>query len=136
MNTRELIENWPFLQAEHRANLLLAVSTRGRWKGFMLASAPAQSTGDKWAAWQALVLEVAPVRASMWGMMTSSHRDRVQELSRVVERSGLGAALRAVEPPMRWSLWAMNHDRDAVLTEVGRVCKAGNASGWLADGRP
>lgn len=48
------------------------------------------------------------------------HRRRYDQLDRVIEAVGLPLALNAVEPEMRWNLWAYHNNRDAVLGVIAR----------------
>lgn len=111
-NTRELIEAWPHLDPKVRAALLSVVSTRGKYKGYILSSAPSPSKDrDRYNAWQAVISELAPVRVSVWGLICQT--DEQREFFNLVEESlqgQLGLALRVYEPALRWSLFAHRYD--------------------------
>lgn len=110
-NTRELLEAWPDLDDDIRATLLSAISSRGKFKGYVLATAPPMNAGDKYIAWQALMGELAPVRMSIGGMMfmSKSQREVYDRLEKAME-GNLGTALRAQEPALRWSLFAYHYN--------------------------
>lgn len=121
-NTRELLEAWPGLDDDVRAALLSAISTRGKNKGYLLANSPATDAGAKYVAWQALVGELAPVRASVWGLMFLRANDKAlyDRLVKVLEL-GLGFAVRAYEPGFRWSLFANRYNVEALRTHYHAV---------------
>ncbi len=116
-NTRELIEAWPCLDDDVRAALLSAVSTRGKFKGYVLANSPAVGTGSKYISWQAIIGELAPVRTSVFGLLLApadliALYDRLEEA--LSGKFGLGLALRAQEPALRWSLFAHRYELEAL----------------------
>ena len=122
LTTRELIARWPttmqrdgapcVLSDTMRATLLDAIATRGKWKGYLLASAPSeQKRSQGYIAWQAIVANLAPSRTSMFAVMFRG--ESFLELDSYLTKSGLAAAIRAVEPDFRWSLYAYHHDTDA-----------------------
>lgn len=121
MNTRELIEIWPSFTDAERAALLQAVSTRGKNKGYLLASSPAGSAGTKYVAWQVLVSNVAPARVSLWGLISGNGSALFSELDSKVSTALFRTALNAVEPACRWNLWHLNHDRDQILENLPAV---------------
>ena len=124
-NTRELIENWPGLESDVRADLLLAVATRGKNKGYLLANAPSQYAHPrKWAAWTAFVGNLAPARLSIWGVLFGP-RDLYDRLDTAVLNSGLAAGLNAVEPAFRWNLWCHRHDGARALKAINEYCSKG-----------
>jgi len=122
LTTRELIAQWPttmqrnnapcVLSDRMREALLEATSTRGKWKGYLLASAPSEHKRPRgYLAWQALVANLAPSRVSVFAAIFRG--EAFLELDNYLVKSGLAAALRAVEPDFRWSLYAYHHDTDA-----------------------
>jgi len=122
LTTRELIARWPatmqrdgapcILSDEMRESLLDATSTRGKWKGYLLARAPSEQTRPRgYLAWQAMVANLAPSRVSMFAAIFRG--ETFLELDNYLTKSGLAAALRAVEPDFRWSLYAHHHDTGA-----------------------
>lgn len=122
MNTKQLIENWPAFDAETKAILLQAISTRGKHKGFILASAPSErKRPEAWLAWQVLISNLAPVRASVWGLMFSNKVDLFKQLDNIVGARDFVFALNAIEPAARWNLWCMNHDVDFAKTAVAKI---------------
>lgn len=118
MNTRELIETWPLFSDDHRAALLQAISSRGKNKGYLLASAPAQQKRDKWAAWSALVSHLAPARVSLWGLIWAADKERFTELEQATDNRLFRACLNTVEPSLRWNLWAYHHDQEAARAKL------------------
>jgi hypothetical protein len=124
-NTRELIEAWPGLDNAVRAALLSAISTRGRWKGFLLASPPSmRSNPTKALAWQAIIGQLAPVRASVWAQMMFTQEQRKEfEALELAVAGTLGLAIRAQEPDFRWSLFAHHSDTDKLRTAFHKFCQ-------------
>jgi hypothetical protein len=120
LTTQTLLESWPSLADDVRAELLSAVATRGKWQGYLPENAPKDPA--RAIAWQALVSWLAPNRASVVSLMIAldHHRRRYDQLDRVIEAVGLPLALNAVEPEMRWNLWAYHNNRDAVLGVIAR----------------
>ena len=129
LTTRELIARWPttmqrdgapcVLSDDVREALLEATSTRGKWKGHLLARAPSEQTRPQgYLAWQAIVANLAPSRVSMFAVIFGSKA--FLELDSYLVKSGLAAALRAVEPDFRWSLYAYHHDTSAERTALAR----------------
>jgi len=129
LTTRELIARWPttmqrdgapcVLSDKVREALLDATSTRGKWKGYLLASAPSEYKRPRgYLAWQAIVANLAPSRVSTFAVIFRG--DAFLELDSYLLKSGLAAALRAVEPDFRWSLYAYHHDTDAERTALAQ----------------
>lgn len=113
MKTRELIESYPFISDEERAGLLGAISTRGKWKGYLLARAPSASTRpNDLAAWEAMVGFLAPARISIFSMMFDPDPEAQAAHTRfdTALKGDLGKLLNITEPPMRWNLYAYHHD--------------------------
>lgn len=115
MNTKELIETYPGLSDEARRHLLKAVSTRGKSKGYLLASQPScYKQPDKFVAWTCLVGNLAPARISVFSVafapenVANSYKALDKE---VTECAGFTFALNAVEPAFRWNLWAHRYDQ-------------------------
>jgi hypothetical protein len=131
-NTQQLIEQWPDLDSDVRTNLLLAVSSRGKNKGFLLANAPAQSDSDKWAAWSALAGNLAPARIGICGLLFGGpSAERYSVLDKVVtDNPGFLLALNAVEPAYRWNLWAHRYNGDAVLIAAEDYISERAAGEW------
>ena len=122
ITTRELIARWPttmqrdgapcVLSDDVREALLEATSTRGKWKGHLLARAPSEQTRPQgYMAWQALLANLAPSRVSLLAVILGGKA--FLELDNYLVKSGLAAAIRATEPDFRWSLYAHHHDTDA-----------------------
>lgn len=123
-NTAELIQAWPGLNDDDRALLGSVVSSRGKWKGYVLANAPAAGRDSKrCAAWQAIMAELAPARVGVYTLMIMDDDSKAlfESLGRVM-RGGLGFALRVYEPPYRWSLAAHHYDIDAARASVFNYC--------------
>lgn len=123
MNTNQLIENWTGLSDEVKAQLQRAVSTRGKFKGYIKSSAPSPTKDPVgWSAWQALIGEVAPVRSNIWSQMFASGEQEasLKSLRAAVEKQGGGFSfcLRAVEPPFRWSLFHNRYDLEKLMEAV------------------
>jgi hypothetical protein len=97
-----------------KASLLGALSKRGKFKGYLLGSAPSlRARPDDYLAWQALVSNLAPARVSVFGTMMVNHtRLDFAELDKAVTGSGLSLALQPIEPAFRWNLYASRHDVD------------------------
>ena len=101
MNTLELINRFPNIDDETRQLLISAISTRGKYKGYLLSSPPnIQKNPDGWLAWQAIISNIAPARVSLFSLMM------------------LTVCFNVTEPSMRWNLYAMRHD---VETEQGAL---------------
>jgi hypothetical protein len=125
VNTRELIENWPGLEPELRDALLSVISTRGKWKGYLLANSPSPSKEPaRNAAWQAALGELAPVRTSVWALMIMDEETRAfyNRLEAALQ-GNLGFALRVYEPPFRWNLFAHRVDIDVARQGVFDYCQ-------------
>lgn len=111
-NTRELLEHWPGLREEDRAALLSVIATRGKYKGFVLSSPPSMTKDPlRYAAWQAVISELAPMRVSIGSLILNlngvrEHFDRLDALL----RRGLGYAINVYEPPYRWNTYAHTVD--------------------------
>lgn len=113
MNTQELISRFPKLSQETKQLLSLAISTRGKWKGYVKASAPSVTKAPEAnLAWQCLVSNLAPSRVSI-GAVIIGDGSRFAEIDKEIVDSGFAACLRAIEPDFRWNLYAMRHDTDA-----------------------
>lgn len=115
MNTLDFINHHPDLCDRHREILRGAIATRGKRKGFILENPPSQSKRPQdWVAWQAMVLQVAPVRVSAWSLMLLNDEQRglFDELDKALD--GMHVILSAIEPPMRWNLSEMRFDRETV----------------------
>ena len=124
MNTRELIEQWPLFDQGTRTALLQAVSTRGKYRGYLLSSAPPQDKGEKWAAWSALVSNLAPARVSIFGAMFAPSRKRFSELERTTDSRLFRACLNATEPAGRWNLWYFHNSRETAQRNLPKVLQA------------
>lgn len=123
MNTHELLVNAPGIDTVARRWLLDVVTTRGKWKGYLLTNAPRQSKDPvRWATWQAIMSFLAPARCSMFPLMLMD--DETQRAFHKVdaamktEVSGTGWPLyifiQAFEPPFRWNMFAANRDVDKI----------------------
>ena len=132
-NTKELIEAWPLFSEAQRADLLQAVSTRGKHKGYLLASAPAHAKPVKWAAWSALVSELAPARVSAFGIVfqPDNFRKLFLDLEAAVNDVNFRSCLNCIEPPYRWNLWCsrvpeslQGRESEIVTDVVAKVQKA------------
>ena len=118
-NTKQLIESFPGIDSADKKLLLSAISTRGSHKGFILSNAPSPSKNEsRWLAWQVLITNLAPMRASVWSLMFSGQKDEYKRLDDIVEKTGLAHALNAIEPPFRWNLWAHHNDRGATIKAI------------------
>jgi hypothetical protein len=125
-NTRELLQAWPGLDDDVRAALLSAVSTRGKWQGFVLANAPASGKRPvAYAAWQALMMELAPSRVSIGGLMFLSDEQKAMfdRMTFALADDHLSLALKAQEPPFRWSMFAHRYDTDKIRAVAFQHCK-------------
>lgn len=123
-NTSELFAAWPGLDSDVRAALQGACATRGKWQGFVLANAPAASRGAHRAAWHAMLLELAPARASVGALMFMPERDKALfDRITFVLAGDLGAALQAQEPAFRWSLFAHHNDVDLIKGQAWAICE-------------
>ena len=113
MKTIELIERAP-ISEELRAALLPAIAKAGKWRGSLLANAPATNI-----AWQVLVGFAAPARVKVWGMM-GENAARFNHLDDLAVASGINwaRALSATEPYARWNADGLDLDRDAILREI------------------
>lgn len=121
MNTHELFVTAPGLDHVVRNWLLDVVSTRGKWKGYLLNNAPSQSKDPvRWATWQAIMGFLAPTRCSMFSLMLMG--DKEQKVYNKVDEAlkarvpGTNHAvfmfLQAAEPPFRWNMFAHNNNVD------------------------
>jgi len=116
-NTKQLIERWPNLADDIRADLLSAICTRGKNKGYLLESCPSPKNPGRWAAWQALMSRLAPVRTSIWSLMLGgAEAKRYDEIDKALDASvGPQTAafmLNSAERPFRFNLWANRFDRE------------------------
>jgi hypothetical protein len=124
MNTKELLESWPGLSDQERADLLSAISTRGKHSGFLLCSAPSSTKRPMaHAAWCALVSNLAPQRIPVFSLMLGAGED-FKRLDDALERVQLRTPLNACEPPFRWNLFAHRFDVDAMRAEIERRLRA------------
>lgn len=110
MNTEQLIKHYPGIPDDVRELLLKAVSTRGKYKGYLLTNPPKVGAG----AWYSLVWILAPSRVSYGKLFGLEH-----EL--VTLDPTFNAALNIVEPPFRWNVWNPEWDRE--LKRVKKLCK-------------
>lgn len=119
MNTQELFERWDGLSDEVREHLLSVISTRGRNKGYILASAP---KGVRGAAWQAVVSHLAASRVSFSSVFWMADEEK-QVFHDVDDAIGplFRHAINATEPQFRWNLWAHRYDGEKVLEIVGEA---------------
>jgi len=120
VNTQQLIEAWPYFSAEVRDELKGAIATKGKWKGFVLASKP--SLPSRAAAWSALMANLCPGRAGVYSMMLGKS-DRVRAMITEIDKNHLNGltflqALNAVEPAFRWNMWALRNDREKVMDYI------------------
>jgi hypothetical protein len=122
-NSRYLISNWPGLDADVRAALLGAVSSRGKWQGYMLNNAPPASRSAHRAAWYAMLAEVAPARFPVGAvlLMPEQARELFDRCSWALAGS-LGTCLQAQEPAYRWSLFAHHNDCEAIQAAAAEHC--------------
>lgn len=123
ITTKQLIENFPNLADDTRAALLSALATRGQHKGFLLAQAP--NPGDnlqRWIAWQAIIVNLAPARTNTFGlvMVDPAGQHLFKKLDAVLVETGLRTAINAVEPALRWNLYAHRHNVDAEREALAR----------------
>lgn len=122
-NTRELLQAWPGLDDDVRAGLLSAISSRGKWQDFVLANAPAEGKRPvAYAAWQALMSELAPVRVSVGGIMFMRERELFDRMAAALD-GNLGVCLRAQEPAFRWNLFAHTYNVDAIQEQAFSFCR-------------
>lgn len=114
MNTHELITAIEAFNEADTALFHSALATRGKNKGMLKAKAPKQGT-DAWLAWQVLVMEVAPMRASIGGIMLldTEKSDEWHRLSALMDKVGMSVLLVLSEPQMRWNLREMQWRDDA-----------------------
>lgn len=103
LNTHALIRFWPGLKDEDRESLLTAVSTRGKWAGYVRANRKSGSD----PAWNALVQNLAPVRVSIYSLLSDPDGQKVYDrLAQAIVATKLYQVLPSVEPEYRWSLYA------------------------------
>ena len=114
MNTHELITAIDAINEADTALFHSALATRGKNKGMLKAKAPKWGT-PAWVAWQALVMEVAPFRASVGGLMMldGEQKDEWTRLSNLMDKVGMSVLLVLSEPQMRWNLREMQWRDDA-----------------------
>jgi hypothetical protein len=118
MSTFELINIIPaeYISDADRAALLSIVSTRGKYKGYFLATEPAEP--ERKIVWKAAMLQLAPTRVSIASMMMMSTEDQ-NELNRLDKVfSQFKTCFNACEPPMRWNLWSYHYDREVTLASI------------------
>jgi hypothetical protein len=121
-NTQELIERWPYFDEETKIMLLSAISTRGRYKGFLLSNPPSEKeTPMRYMAWQALISNLAPSRVSVMGLMLSEHNYWFNIFDNQFDTSFI-ACINAVEPDFRWNINALNqHPKEERLAAVEKL---------------
>ena len=116
LTTEELIRNCPDLTEDERELLLGAVSTRGKAKGSLLASAPSLTKHPaRWAAWQALCPSAH--RIASWSLMfevraNSEAGKAWKACDAAMKRVGLQRLVNATEPPYRWFCLSSNTNAD------------------------
>ena len=126
LDTRALIDLWP-LSDDARVALLEAVSTRGKWAGYLLASAPSEQKRPRgYMAWQAMVSNLAPSRVSMVALIFANREGLFDTLSAELDKPhpeiglSIGEALRAVEPDFRWNMYAHRIDTERMRDMLAR----------------
>lgn len=129
-NTQDLFNAFPWKPSEIDDSKLLhsALSTRGKWKGNILASKP---QGFRGVVWLALISHVSPVRIGIASVMMMNEAERTiyNRLDKLLESTGLGKCLSFSEPAMRWNLKALNTDRDTFNHTIARNCQILRDSG-------
>jgi len=95
-----------------------ALSTRGKNKGNILASAPADAR--RRGAWRACMSTVCVQRAGLIALAWASteERDAFALADALIERVGLGVIINTLERPFRFNLWALHHDVDAARAKL------------------
>lgn len=125
-NTAELIQAWPGLDDADRDALLAVVSTRGKWKGYVLANSPASTSAPKrFAAWQAVMMHLAAARVSAWSLMflEGEAKELYDRLDKLLNDTHLGVAIAVQEPAFRWSLLAHRYDVDLLRARYFQHCQ-------------
>jgi hypothetical protein len=126
MSTFELINIIPdkYISDADREALLSVVSTRGRYKGYFLATEPAEP--ERKIAWKAAMLQLAPQRVSIASMMMMSTEDQneLERLDKVFTQ--FKTCFNATEPPMRWNLWSYHYNREVTLASILERFKGGS----------
>jgi hypothetical protein len=128
LTTREVIENWPDdLPEGTREALLSACAKRGKYEGFVLSNPP--KDGSRRAAWEALMMTLAPVRVSIGAvlMMTQEEKALYDRCCEALKKD-LGLFLQGIEPTFRWSLFAHHYDVDKLRDHVLRMLNSGDTS--------
>ena len=110
MNTLELINSWSKFSDEDKALLSLAICSRGRYKGYLLANKP--SDRAKGAVWEAFMLSIAPARATMFGAFGDSESFGAAD---DLITADFKMCVNAVEPNFRWNLFDHRYDSAKVL---------------------
>tara|TARA_R110002126_G_scaffold273165_1_gene417631 strand:- start:354 stop:725 length:372 start_codon:yes stop_codon:yes gene_type:complete len=113
MKTSELINGWHSFSDADKELLSLAVCTRGKNKGFLLANKPKGKPG---MVWDAVMLTVAPARSSLFGAMSGNEDDRKAFADTCdLMSANFGMAIKASEPAFRWNLFAHRYDCEKLL---------------------
>jgi len=119
ITTAEFITRYPGFDAETKALLLAACSTRGKYKGSLRAKAPSRYDNvEGFIAWTAIAGNLAPARLSVWGLMGLSADESALYTRLDKHCTVLCAVFNATEPPLRWNLWAYHHDTDAARARI------------------
>lgn len=127
INTYRTIESWPGISSEVRRVLSRALSTRGKYKGFLKANAPSPSKDPEGnLAWNLIQSFNAPSRVSIGALLLRGQDGLREEILEALEsaclvlsglevdgiRLPLGAAIRIMEPDYRWNMYAHGKDLD------------------------
>ena len=113
----EWIADDPRLNETERAEMLAIVPTRGKNKGRLRSSLPAQGKRGR-IAYNAAMLAICPQRAAIWSMMFEVREPAARALwdSLTDYCASNELALQVLGTrPYQFSLWAHHYDRDRCL---------------------
>lgn len=114
MKLANLIDASVTLSPRAKAALHGAIATRGKRKGFVLNNKPSgKGREDHAVAWESLIGVLAPVRMSVWFLMTASADEKelwtqcnawCERFASVINHCG--------QAPFQFNLWHHHHDLD------------------------
>lgn len=108
------------------AAIHMAITTRGKRKGLILKSGPSwDKRPEARFAWEALMANIAPARASLWSLMFELPRasEEINAMHARVDKwaEGLIPLLSAtLQSPMEFNLAALRQDPEAVVAAYDR----------------
>lgn len=114
MKTIDTINAWKALSDDDKTLLLRAISTRGKYKGYLLANKPKDKVAA--AVWNAIMMTVAPARCSLFSWNGSDEADEAEKRAHELMTVELGMAIKASEPSFRWNLFAHRYDCEKLLS--------------------